>query len=137
MKKIILLSCSKSQVKFKSPAKGLYTSLYFKMCLDYAYRQVYDKIYILSSKYGLLDIEDIVEPYDVELKNNVKERKNWADKVLKQLINKTDVSKDNFLILAIDKYVKYIENKITNKQMPMNGLNRGEKLHWLKQKLSE
>jgi hypothetical protein len=138
MKKIVLLSCVKTQRSSKSLAKDLYLSPFFKKSLAYAYKLNPDKIFILSSKYGLIELDEIIEPYDVELKSeSASERQDWASKVLTALKNKTDIKHDHFVLLAINKYLEYIEYEIVNKETPMKHLSRGAKLHYLDEKLQE
>ncbi len=58
-------------------------------------------IYILSAKYGLLDLDTEIEDYNVTLKiMQSDEIKSWAKKVLEQLAAKTNLKQDHFVFLA-------------------------------------
>lgn len=48
-------------------AKDMYVSDLFKKSLEYARRLNPAKIYILSAKYGLLELDDMIEPYEITL----------------------------------------------------------------------
>jgi cytoplasmic iron level regulating protein YaaA (DUF328/UPF0246 family) len=100
--------------------------------LQYAENLAPDKILILSSKYGVLRLDEEKEPYDVELrKKTVRERIIWAENIVKQLKKECDIDHDHFVLLAIDLYLEYIQFSIKHKEIPMQGLNRGRKLAWL------
>ena len=59
--------------------------------------------------------------------------KRWSEKVLAQLRKVADLENDEFVFLAIDKYKKYLIPKIKNYKIPLEGLNRGRQLHFLKE----
>ena len=64
-------------------------STLFKLSYLFAKMIGCDDIYVLSAKYGLLNEEEIIEPYDETLnRKNITERRNWADKVIAQLKKK-------------------------------------------------
>jgi len=58
MAKIVLISCSSKKSAHKSKAKNLYISTLFRLSLAYAKKLKPDKIFILSAKYGLLNLND-------------------------------------------------------------------------------
>lgn len=64
-----------------------------------------DKYFILSGKYGLLELDEIIEPYNSPL--NYKIAKEWANKVAKQLKDKRlDLENDEFVFFASPMYYK-------------------------------
>lgn len=86
VKKIVLISCSSKKVPHKAKAKNLYVSPLFIGNLRYAINLKPDAIFILSAKYGLLELDNEIEPYNTTLKNmSSTQVKAWADHVLKQL----------------------------------------------------
>ena len=133
MAKIVLIPCvSKKQNKI-TKAKDLYTSPLFKYSLKYALSLTPDKIFILSAKYGLLDINKEVEPYNQTInKLPQKEIKNWANNVLKDLNTKTNLKNDEFIILAGENYRKYLLPYLSNYKIPLKGLGIGKQLQFLK-----
>ena len=59
---------------------------YLRKNLHYALKLAPDKIFILSAKYGLVGLDEEIEPYDLTLNTMLaKEIKHWADGVLHQL----------------------------------------------------
>lgn len=84
----------------KTKAKDLYQSSLFKYGLRYAESLKPDKIFILSAKHGLLGLEEEIEPYNQTLnKMPDNERKVWAEGVLRQLKQVSDLQKDEFVFL--------------------------------------
>ena len=67
MSKIVLISCSSMKSENKCKAQDMYISPLFKLSLQYALSICADKIFILSAKYHLLELDDVIEPYNVTL----------------------------------------------------------------------
>lgn len=134
MKKIVLISCVSRKLEKKSKAKDLYTSPLFKYNLRYAYSLNPDKIFILSAEYGLVDLEQEVEPYNKTLSSMKQgEIKMWAERVLSQLKEVSDTTNDKFIFLAGEKYRKYLIQDIPNYEIPLKGLGIGRQLKFLKE----
>ena len=137
MKTVVLISCVKSKLPFRAKAKNLYTSTLFRSCLQYARRLNPDAIYILSAKYGLVDLEEEIDTYNLTL-NGMGEvkKKAWASRVLLSLQQKTDLQNDRFIILAGDNYRKYLLPHIRSYEIPLEGLSFGQQLGELKRRLA-
>lgn len=122
-KHIVLISCVKKKKATKDKAKNLYISSLFQKYWKYSQSFHSDKIFILSAKYGLLDPEQIIEPYDESLNNiSSRNRKAWADKVLSQMRTAgLNLEKDRFTILAGKNYRQYLigEQKIKYAETPL------------------
>ncbi len=137
MKKIVLISCVKSKLNYPAKAKDLYTSTLFKSNLQYAYQLKPDAIYILSAKYGLLDLEQMIDPYEMTLnKMSEAEKKIWSRKVLNALQQKADLKSDLFVILAGMNYRKHLLPELTHYEIPLDGLSFGRQLQELKRRTS-
>jgi cytoplasmic iron level regulating protein YaaA (DUF328/UPF0246 family) len=136
MVKIVLISCASKKLKAKAKAKEIYISPLFKLNIKYALSLKPDKIFILSAKYGLLDLEQEIEPYNLTL-NNFKEDeiKSWAEKILNELSRQANLKEDEFIFLAGEKYRKYIIPKINNYKIPLKGLGIGKQLKFLKENI--
>ena len=135
MAKIVLISCVSKKLDRKSKSKDLYISPLFRYALKYAKSLNPDKIFILSAKYGLVGLDDEIEPYDLTL-NKMKsdEIKIWANNVLKQLARESDLNNDEFVFLAGENYRKYLVPYIKKYNVPMQGLGIGKQLKFLKDK---
>jgi hypothetical protein len=133
MAKIILISCVSKKLDHKAMAKDLYISPLFRYNLDYARSLAPDQIFILSAKYGLLGLEEEIEPYNTTLNNmKVQQRREWAQKVLGQLEQIVSLSKDEFIFLAGRKYREYLIPHIRNYDVPMRSMGIGKQLNYLK-----
>lgn len=129
--RIALISCSKIKRNGTHKAKDLYSSPLFVKQLEYAKSHA-DRIYILSAKYGLLNLEDRIDNYDLTLNNMSKrEQMQWAYNIwirLKREIEDTD----EILWLTGNNYSKYLSRVLKNKQVfPLDRLSVGKRLQWL------
>jgi hypothetical protein len=137
MQKIVLVSCVKSKLNHPAKAKDLYTSTLFHSNLEYAHLLKPDAIYILSAKFGLLDLDQIISPYEMTLNTmTVIEKKAWSKRVLDSLFQKTDLKSDLFIFLAGMNYRKYLLPELKHYEVPLQGLSFGEQLRELKRRLS-
>jgi len=134
MKRIILISCVSKKRQVRSKAKDLYISTLFRKNLAYALKLKSEYIFILSAKYGLVELEKVIEPYDVTLNTMpASEIRKWANRVIAQLSEKVDLQNDKFIFLAGDKYRKYLLPHINHYEIPLKGLRIGEQLQRLTQ----
>lgn len=129
---MVLISCASKKRSYKSKAKDLYISALFQKNLAYARKLMPDMIYILSARYGLLDLDTEIEPYDLTLnKLSAVEIQTWAQMVLKQLSEKANLQNDRFIFLAGMKYRKYLINHLRFYEVPLEGLTIGKQLQYL------
>ncbi|MBV1818116.1 DUF6884 domain-containing protein [Clostridium cochlearium] len=136
--KVALISCTKAKKDYLCSAREMYSeSNTFRLSLEYA-EKTCDKIFILSAKHGLLDLEDTILPYDETLVDKpVAERKRWAEEVISRLKEKTDLEKDQFIILAGQKYNEFLLDHIKNFQLPLEGLTMFKRVPKLKELIEE
>lgn len=136
MRKIVLISCVSMKLDKKAKAEDLYISPLFKMNLAYARLLKPQKIYILSAKYGLVGLEDELEPYEQTL-NTMKTRevKDWAIDVIEQMQGKVSFQNDEIIFLAGERYRKFLIPLCRNAKVPLEGLGIGKQLGWLKKRL--
>jgi len=135
--KIVLISCVSKKRTQKSLAKDLYTSPLFEKNLKFAYQQHPDTIFILSAKYGLLGLDEAVDPYDQTLNTMpISEIKSWANIVLQRLSACANLQQDQFIFLAGEKYRRYLIPHIQHYQIPMAGLTIGKQLQYLTRALT-
>lgn len=134
MRSIVLISCVSKKRTQKSRARDLYISPLFVKNLHYAEKLAPDQIFILSAKYGLVELDDEIEPYDLTLNTmSSQEIKRWASGVLRALAEKTDLQHDQFIFLAGAKYRKYLVPHLAHVEIPFEGLRIGEQLQKLSQ----
>jgi hypothetical protein len=76
--RVALVGCSKEKLERPAPAQAFYTSSLFAAALAYAQASCAE-VYIVSAKYDLLKLDEIVHPYDLKLDELRKaERENWG-----------------------------------------------------------
>ncbi|MFZ3058976.1 MAG: DUF6884 domain-containing protein [Candidatus Methanoperedens sp.] len=152
MKRIVLISCVSEKLPCKAKAKDLYISSLFRYSLKYAKLLNPNKIFILSAKYGLLNLDDEIEPYNETLSNiskkqieknpNVKvlskkEREEWAKTVIKKLGEKCDLNSDEIIFLAGKRYSENLIPYIKNDKDILKGKRIGERIGFLKEECSD
>ena len=121
MKTVYLISCCKEKLNFAAKAKDLYQSEGFKKRLSEALSHNPDEILILSAKHHIVELDQVLEPYDVCLSNEtVGEQKKWAEICIAALKSKYDLTKDKFVILASEDYYKNLigQKRIENYELP-------------------
>lgn len=138
MRKIVLISCVSMKLAHKALAQDLYTSPLFKYNLNYARSLRPDVIYILSAKYGLVELEQLIEPYNVTLKDmGAREVQEWSSRVLAELQKRADLRQDLFIFLAGENYRKYLVPHLAHYEIPMKGKSIGRQLKFLKEQFHE
>lgn len=129
MSKVVLVSCVSKKNIGRHKAKDLYASPLFRKAYKYAESLNPDKIFILSAKYHLLDPEKVVQNYNMTLNTfSAAKRKQWANGVLKQMVDaKIDLKNDELIFLAGKKYWRDIidSGKIKNFSCPYFQNNLG------------
>jgi len=137
MKKIVLISCCKQKKSIPSPAKDIYISTLFKYSFRYANTLHPDKILILSAKHGLLELEEIIEPYNKTLNDfTLIERKKWSNSIIVDLKKIADLDFDHFTILAGNRYCQFILPHLNHYSRPLEGLSIGKQLQFLKKRIN-
>ncbi|MBA7517037.1 hypothetical protein ES705_09087 [subsurface metagenome] len=138
MKKIILISCASKKLAFKSKAEDLYISTLFRLSFTYAKKLKPNNIFILSAKYGLLNLDDEIATYNETLNDkSTSDVKIWAEKVVSKLGKIANLQNDIFIFFAGKKYREYILPQIRYYKIPLKGLRIGEQLKFLKNKLEQ
>ncbi|NTW88052.1 MAG: hypothetical protein HGB26_02775 [Desulfobulbaceae bacterium] len=132
---IVLISCVGLKKSHECKAKDLYDSTWFRYAWQYAQSLNPDKIFILSAKYGLINPEKKIIPYEETLNSkSTRDIRSWAASVLGSLQEAVDVTEDTFIILAGEKYRRYLIGHLSNHVVPMQGLGIGMQLKWLKER---
>lgn len=135
---IVFLSCVKTKQATRCAARNMYTSDLFKKSLAYAEKLQPAHIYILSAKYGLLELQDVIEPYNATLVGaNDATCKRWAYMVYKQMLEKNINFNDEAVFLCGKNYRKYLITKFTNAAAPLKHLGIGQQLAYYAKELQK
>ena len=136
--RLVLISCVSKKLAKRAIARDLYISTLFRLNLKYAETLKPCRILILSAKYGLLELNQEVEPYEQTLNNmRVSEVNHWASQVLQQIKSISSVEEAEYIFLAGERYRKYLIPHMRFVQIPLKGYRIGEQLSKLKELTSE
>ena len=129
MKKVVLVSCSKLKRTYPCEARLLYdASNLFSKSLAYA-QTISNEIYIISAKYGLVPLDETIEPYDESLNDKTQaELTAWGNKAAAKIVERYDVTQTEFIILAGKNYYAPLQQHIPHINLPLRGLPMGERL---------
>lgn len=135
MRDIVLIACAAKKAPQRARARDLYCSPLFRLSLHYGESLLPYAINVLSAKYGLIDIDQVIDPYDLTLKDmRSSDVKAWGERVLASLRERYDLFADRFVFLAGATYRKYLTPELTHYEVPLEGLTIGRQLQWLTQR---
>lgn len=80
-----LVSCSSLKLDRPAPARALYTSDLFRLGLAVA-EATCDRVFVLSAKLGLVELDEMVIPYDQQLPRDALALAAWGTAVLERLV---------------------------------------------------
>lgn len=130
MKPVILIGCGKTKRDYRSQARFLYTGNLFRAARDYAVKHG-SSWYILSAKYGLVNPDEEIAPYDLTLTDlNRHDRDLWGSHVRRSLRNVGAWDRE-IVFLAGAEYARAVSGAPAVK-FPLQGLGIGERLRWFK-----
>lgn len=138
-RRLFLVSCVKTKLPQPARAKDLYVSDWFRKARACVEREG-GAWRILSAKYGLVDPEEVIQPYEKTLTTmRVVERRMWAAKVLDAL-EPCLADADTVVFFAGKRYREFLEPSLRSRgvalDVPMRGLSQGRQLAWLGARLS-
>jgi hypothetical protein len=131
--RIGLIACTKAKLTRPAPARELYSAsdLFRKAA---AYCDAYlDGWFVLSAKYGLVEPERIIAPYDMTLKTMpASERRRWGTQVVQRLRQLGDVALEAHAGAA---YVRPLLEAGIVLDDPVRGLTIGKRKRWYIERL--
>lgn len=96
---IAVIPCTNQKSATGGPAREVWTGAHFQLVLAHA-EHFYDKVFIMSYKYGFITPETEIEPYDINIKNEpAAARLKWWY-MLREQIHKL-VKEEDPLLLAL------------------------------------
>lgn len=81
---LVLIACCSRKLDSAAPARDLYQGALFKFSAAYCQRHGF-RWAILSAKLGLVDPEQVVEPYETRLSGRRADQALWAERVFDSL----------------------------------------------------
>ncbi len=137
---LYLVACSYTKQEQAAPAKELYASPLFTMSRRYVERTGAGWA-ILSAKHGVVDPNDVIEPYNSYLAWwSTDERKAWAESLRPALLKRLAFWQATTVVfLAGTLYREHLSGWLYDQnikvEIPMAGLGIGEQLGWLRTQL--
>jgi hypothetical protein len=132
--RIGLVGCVKTKLSYPARAEDLYTSPLFRGRRSFVERTC-ERWFILSAKYGLVDPQDVLSPYEQTLKTSSEaERRAWSRGVLDDLERRLDSFRGHqFEIHAGAEYRDHglVEGLLSGEAevtIPTHGLSFGQQL---------
>lgn len=133
MRRIVLISCVSRKLDHAAKARELYTSTWFKLAMAYAQTLKPDRVFVLSARHGLLDLEQRVEPYNESLKTFRRDQVlRWASRTIEQLRSKIDLKRDEVIFLAGERYRRFLMPSIKKAKAPLERMAIGKQLQYMK-----
>lgn len=132
-----LIACSRSKSQEATQAKDLYQGDLFKKSRKYL-ELIGIRYVILSAKLGVVEPEEVIEPYDCTLKDkSFRERSRWAREVAHK-IEEIEPRGGSLLVLAGKRYRKFADYLPVGKyslEVPLAGKGIGQQQAWLKHQI--
>lgn len=80
-----IIPCTNQKAAEPGPAREVWSGAHFQLVLAHA-EMFYDKVFVLSYKYGLIPPEMEIEPYDINLRySSAADKLKWWSSVRKQI----------------------------------------------------
>lgn len=135
-----LVGCGAQKLDRPAPARELYCSALFRLALAYAETRC-ARIYVLSAKLGLVELDAVIEPYEQRLGSKA-ERESWARGIAGSLLARHGHETD-YLLLAGRDYADPLSHALRTPDdqwcgvdgnriaQPLVGMQIGQRLQWL------
>ena len=132
---IIIIPCGARKLNHKAMAKDMYIGSYAAMCKRYA-RSITtdDKIFILSAKYGLLKMTDIIESYSLTLG----QMGSVTPRQVKQQAQDLNILQEDCIAIGGKRYINLCKAIFINCKTPLQDNvkgGNGKQLQWMKAQL--
>lgn len=133
--RIALIGCGKQKAATTCAARAMYRSQLFQASLRWALLHC-NRVFILSAKHGLLDLDTRVEPYDETLPRAKADREAWGTRVGAQIVAAVGEIEATLVVLFGEKYADAISFDSPEWEYgwaePLRGKQIGERLAWFK-----
>lgn len=130
---VAIIPCTNQKSDRPGPAREVWVGNHFQLILAHA-EMFYDTVYIMSYKYGLIEPDALIEPYDIDLRTaNAGTRLRWWAKMKGDI---ADVSSESPLLVALytgaverDRIItEFVRNGVEQVITPFEGLKVGDRM---------
>lgn len=128
---LVIIPCGNKKSDSPQRAEDLYIGGYFKACLRFAKAVTTpDRIRILSAKYGLLELDRIIAPYNLHM---IAKSRITKEEIEKQAIEQGLQDESNVIIAAGSEYAKVALQVWTDARWILKGVGGiGKQIQFLK-----
>lgn len=137
-RRIAIVGCSAKKLDRPGPAREFYTSALFRASLAYA-EATCDEVWIASAKYGLVRLDQVLTPYDLDLRSFSKsEREAWGVRTIARLA--ADASNARLVVIAGETYGYPLAHGahwrgMKKAERPLRGIvGVGPRIAWLRER---
>lgn len=131
----VLISCSKSKLTHRAPARELYTGQLFRKAVAWAESHGH-QWFVISALHGLVKPDQELDPYDYTIKDRrgARERESWAHLAASDL--SSYVGKHSHAVLIMPNlYRRFIETELQRHAItyenPVASMAIGQQMLWL------
>ena len=136
----VIIGCTKKKQSYPCTVEEMYSaSNIFRMMVKYAKDVLKaDHIYVVSAKYHVLTLDEVIEPYDEYILNmSADKRQAFRKQLFYDLIDK-GVDFDEHTVFLIGKhYIKGLTQYFTDYEWPTEHYQFGQCKQWLKKQLDD
>lgn len=118
----------------EGPAQEIWSSAHFQYTLAYV-EQFYDRVLVMSYKYGLIKPTDIIQSYDIDMRTaKPREHIRWWYKLREQIINLCQDDPPAFLSLFTGNFDReriirlFVQNNVEQVTVPWQGRGIGQRM---------
>jgi len=123
MESIALIACSRRKLAHRAKAQDLYQGERFRLACEFIERYEVDGAFVLSARYGLVGLNEVIQPYDTSLADmTTRERHEWARMISMDIIRKLP-SGTHIIVLAEDLYAIPLRPYLLHAVYPLAGMN--------------
>jgi hypothetical protein len=95
---VAIIPCTSQKADEPGPAKEVWIGTHFQLTLMHV-EEWYDKIYIMSFKYGLITPDTVIEPYDLNIHfEPAPVRMRWKRMVMGQIVDVCEEQEKPFVV---------------------------------------
>lgn len=131
MESIALIACSKRKLAHRAKTRDLYQGERFKLACKFIERYEVDSAFVLSARYGLIGLDEMIQPYDTSLADmTTRERREWARTISMDIIRRLP-SSTHIIVLAEDLYADSLRQYLPHAVYPFTGMDEEQQRAWL------
>lgn len=128
---VAIIPCTAQKSEVGAPAREVWVGGHFQLTLAYA-EYFFDKVYIMSYKYGFITPDFYIEPYDIDMRlEKAAERIRWWYMMKDQIADLVERDKPSLVALFTGQFersrimLEFLRNDCPNVIVPWEGLGSG------------